>query len=82
MSAQKASADADASNTTTTTITHTHTYTAKKKKQLQMYIHGRVCLCRHAAHGQPHCAIIFLLLSLSCERAPVFVAFGVGVGQK
>lgn len=29
-------------------------------------------------------ALLFILLlpSLSCERAPVFVAFGVGVGQQ
>lgn len=76
MSAQKASADADAYNTHSPNL-HIH-------RQTGMHTWMSVCVCVEPPLAVSPTALLLLLLLplLSCERASVFVDFGVYVGQQ
>lgn len=67
MSAQKASADADASNT------HTHSPNLRIHRQTGVHTWMSVCVCRTATRGQPHCAIIPVVVAVAVMWACVCV---------
>lgn len=69
---------------------HTYTLTQQQPQHIHMNLHGYICVCvcvcgcvePPLAVSPTALLLLLLLLSLSCERAPVFVDFGVCLGQR
>lgn len=69
-------------------LKHTHTYSPNlhihRQTGMHTYVHECLCVCVEPPLAVSPTALLFLLLlpSLLCERASVFVDFGVYVGQQ